>query len=150
MELPSSSDTGFGLQSTPISRENTDNNEPVQLLTPMHLTTDTVHRISSATPFYSNGVKVWCATPLHIYSDGGKSTPLNVEPSQDLGQDFVQGWTKLPGEVKLNVLRFNLVHHVPTDYYDAFNGDGRSVPAMAAILAHHLRLLLYTKEFTTQ
>lgn len=90
--------------------------------------------ISSATPFYFNGVKVRCATPLHIDSDGGKSIPLNIQQSQDPDQDFVQRWNKLSGELKLNALRINLVHQAPISYYDAFHGDGRSVTSYCSPL----------------
>lgn len=94
---------------------------------------DSVRCISSPKPFYINGVKVWCATPLHIYD--GEATKVKIEPLHYLGQDFVRGWNKLPEKLKLNVLRFNLVHHDPIEHYNAFHGDHRSVTSYGS----HLR-----------
>jgi hypothetical protein len=44
---------------------------------------------------------------------------LKIEPSEFcLGPDFVRGWQKLSDELKLHILRFNLVVDVPVGIYD--------------------------------
>jgi hypothetical protein len=84
--------------------------DAILLHTPMYLIPEagTVRSLSSPTPFLINGVKVWSATPIYVY-DQTPGRSLSIEPIDSLGPDFERGWNKLPDELKVHVLSFNLI-----------------------------------------
>jgi hypothetical protein len=93
-----------------------------------------VRAVSSPTPFMLNGVKVWSSAPIHIYDAGGSRT-IQVEPLDALGAEFVRGWHKLPDELKVRVLEFNVTAQSPISYYASIANNGCDV----GNLWHHLK-----------
>jgi len=110
-------------------------NEVFRLHTPMHLipAVGSVRAVSSPTPFMINGVKIWSSAPIHIY-DGGGEFSVCLQPADALGADFVDGWHKLPDELKVRVLAFNLSHEMEIDYHRSLN-QGYDITNFG----HHLR-----------
>ena len=113
-----------------------DEQDPIQLQVPIHVIPETgsVRSVSSRTPFMINGVKVWSSTPIHIYASEEGQHVL-IQPTDGLGSEFVQGWNKLPDELKTRVLAFNLVAHKPIDYWSTLAGPGPNKTQFD----HHLR-----------
>jgi hypothetical protein len=68
----------------------------------------TVRSVSSPQLFLINGVKMWSATPIYVY-DQTNGRSLRIEPIDSLGLDFERDWNKLPEELKVHVLSFNLI-----------------------------------------
>ncbi|KAF2824623.1 hypothetical protein CC86DRAFT_45160 [Ophiobolus disseminans] len=92
---------------------------PYRLCTPMRL--DVPHHakeVFSPSPIIINNVVVWSATSIRILGNGsGKDWPIMLKSAASLGPSFVRGWAKLPGEIKENIVSFNLVSDEP-EYHD--------------------------------
>lgn len=150
MSAPGSFDMSDHLVSKPTQNRVDEADVEIHLQTPMEIKLEegSVHRISSPTPFYIAGIKFWSAAPIHIY--GPTSPRLEIKPGDDLGPGFSRGWHKLPDELKLKVLEFNLIYGGPLEYEYSFPGRHdiveygnllRSTPEIAAMS----REIYYTK-----
>ena len=141
MSNPGSSNMSDKLASKSTQDRDCEAEDDIHLQTPMDIVPEggSVRRISSSTPFYVGGIRFWSATPIHIYGSGKQR--LSIRPSTDLGPEFVRGWFKLPDELKVRVLEFNLVYDRAVPYDLSFPGRFH--------VTEYRKLLLSTPEIAT-
>lgn len=68
--------------------------------------------IYSPLPITILGVTIWSASPIRILQSRF-TTRVPDEPASQLGASFASGWSKLPDELKIHILSFNLVSQDP-------------------------------------
>lgn len=91
---------------------------PIKLLTPVTLKAHTTIAILSEAP-----VSVCFGSRLMPASHISATSPIQVispwkatiAPCLPLGSGFVQGWNKIPTELKIRILDFNLTQDIPVD-----------------------------------
>jgi hypothetical protein len=94
--------------------------------TELYITCDSAIEIESRPPVYISS-----ACPILIKASAKASA--KISPSCSLGPDFAKGWQKLPTELKMHVLSFNLVLDTYVEY-------GTTLPAVQQVLYAHLAM----------
>lgn len=86
----------------------TQDTEPLRLFTPLHIPHGkSVSAVSQTPILVRESAIIWAATPIFIQPTS--SYGINVELSENLGQDFATGRNNLPDELKVRILSYLLV-----------------------------------------
>ncbi|KAF2249417.1 hypothetical protein BU26DRAFT_551148 [Trematosphaeria pertusa] len=94
--------------------------EPLQLFTPMTIPFGTSLTVTSLTSITVNGpIVIQSTAPITIKPT--HATGVQIALSKDLGADFVHGWNKLPDELKVRILSFNLTRTSTFGYFDTMS-----------------------------
>jgi hypothetical protein len=122
-------------------------NSSVSMHNPMRLSTSSPQGMESVHPFKINGIIVWSAIPMYVLGvDSGDE--LTSDPIEELGASFISGLHKLPDELKINVLSFNVLH----DHHISFMEMDHMMKQMGLVAVknfhHYLRTTPEIAELT--
>jgi hypothetical protein len=90
--------------------------EVVEVHWPMDVPAHAEFAVASSRPLKMSGpynLQIQALSPVHIYSE----VPLKIIPAGPATARFAKGWLKLPNELKLAILRYNLL--LPTSLWPA-------------------------------
>jgi hypothetical protein len=123
--------------------------EPFMIHNPMTLVDPRLgQQVYSPSPINIQGVTIWSASPIQIIrADVPRDWPTRVylEPAASLGNSFARSWEKLPDELKIHILSFNLSSNrtqmAPRHEY---------IDADIGVFVHHFNLLQKLRGFFTK
>lgn len=87
---------------------------PVPVLTSIHLTRGSSLWIISKDPIKICGIIYLCGTSLRV-TNTRPHTTLWIQPAGFLGSKFAHLWQELPDELKLHILKFNMMINMTID-----------------------------------
>jgi hypothetical protein len=90
--------------------------EVVEVHWPMDVPAHAKFAVASPQPLKISGpytLQIQALSPVHIYSE----VPLKIIPAGPATAGFAKGWLKLPNELKLAILRYNIL--LPTSLWPA-------------------------------
>ncbi|KAF2635717.1 hypothetical protein P280DRAFT_522837 [Massarina eburnea CBS 473.64] len=123
---------------------------PVELLTTISFAPDTSMSIISATPILLNETSIiWSETPIMVKATAEEL--LTVQPHKILDPEFAVGWNKLPDELKVRILTYNVICEDKVSFNDQWgytmggNKDIISYCLMTPEIATLAREIFYSK-----
>jgi hypothetical protein len=143
-----------GSSSSPSNRASATEPSPsLELHNPLHFPSNATlgFNMTSLAPITINNITIWSSTPIQILRNDTKEE-LVVKPDGGLGSAFVDGWNKLPDELKVRELSCNLVAENTISFEDTqtdastehvinFDHHLRTTPEIASLS----REISYTK-----